>query len=241
MFLGLAIHLALAGALLFTRKAWRRWPVLFALSLFEICLTLLLLNMTGDARYKYYFYTYWIAECLRSFIALGLLFEILRYIPGIRFAPKNLRALCVGIAVAMAIGSAWMASDGGAHTFHATMLALALDRSIYVAWGAFAIVLLYGTWISGLGWTATPLRLATGFLVFTLVSALDAYGMSAAPASASTIHTTAEFLELSVWAYWSMSILMESKNAPQSTETLRDLFRIVSFQLQTAHCERTRE
>lgn len=214
---------ATLGVVILYRRSYQRWPFLFSLSILQTSVGIALLLLTGDRLYPAYFYTYWVDDLVKGFLVLGVLFDIVRVVPGVRFAPSILVLVFLGIALSVATGSVWMAFSGGAATFPITMMALSMDRCIVVVWGAFAITLFMGMGACGLGWTDTPLRLAATFLVLTFLSGADAYAMSTWPTFASKIDVCFNIFSAGVWLSWSGIILHEKQRSPtaQSEGALR--------------------
>jgi hypothetical protein len=210
-FAGFVAH-ALVAIVMLRRESYRRWPSLFSLAIFELSLTLIL--FTISKHYEAYFYTYLAGAILRAFLGLWLVFDVIRALPGIQYTPKTLALGFISMAVTVAIGCAWLASSGGAHTFRITMMAFALARCISAIWGAFAITLFAGVGLCGLGWTPTPLRIAGTFLVLVLLSCADSYAMSIWPKLSIKIDEIFNLCTISVWLSWS-EIMRKEQSAPQ--------------------------
>jgi hypothetical protein len=211
--LGFVSHVLVAAVML-KRKLYKRWPSLFSLAVFEILLTLALFTLKLSNQYPAYFYTYWAGAILRVFVGLWLVFDIATAIPGIRYAPKPLAAGFLSLSLTIAAGCAWMASSGGAHTFHLTMMALSLDRCLSVIWGAFAISLFAAIGFCGLGWTPTLLRMASSLLVLILISSTHAYAMSTWPKCAYGIDDIFNLCTLGIWLSWS-EIMRKEQSTPR--------------------------
>jgi hypothetical protein len=213
-------HALLASVMLW-RRSYQRWPVLFALSIFELLLELALFKLLGPDHYATYFYVYWSGAVVRALIGLGILFDIVRSIPGIRYTPTSIGIGFISAASVMAAGSAWLAFQGGTSTFHVTMLVLSLDRCISVTWGTFAVAMFWSIRFCGLGWTATSLRLGSAFLVMTLISGTSAYAMSAWPHLGSLIDEMQSFLQLAILLYFSLALYRERPHeASQGSEPI---------------------
>jgi hypothetical protein len=218
-------HALLASIMLWCRS-YQRWPFIFALSIFELLLEALLFSLLGPVHYAAFFYVYWVAAVVRALIGIGILFDIVRSIPGISYTPANIGIGFISAALVMASGSAWLASHGGSPTFHITMLVLSLDRCIAVTWGTFAVVMFWSIRFCGLGWTITSLRLGSAFLVMTLISGTSAYSMSAWPNFASSIDEAESFFHLGILLYFSLSLYREHPSeASQGFEQIPDLAR----------------
>jgi hypothetical protein len=220
-------HALLASVMLW-RRSYQRWPFPFALAIFELSLAVALFQLLDPRHYAEFFYVYWMAEVVRALIGLGILFDIVRSIPGIRYTPTSVGAGFISAASAMAAGSAWLAFHGGTPTFHVTMLVLSLDRSIAVTWGAFAVVMFWSIRFCGLGWTVTSLRLGSAFLVMTLISGTSAYAMSAWPRYAFSIENAESFFHLGILLYFSFSLYCElPSEASRRSERIPDLAQIL--------------
>lgn len=206
------------------RRSYSRWPFLYSLAIFEILSEVILLNLTGHTHYAAYFYTYWASKIIRALLGLGLIFDIIRAIPGIGLAPRHLLIGFTAAAAAMTTGSAWLASSGGPQSFHFTMMALSLDRCIAVTWATFSVSLFCAVGFCGLGWTPTPLRVAATFLVLTLISGANAYAMSAWLSIAYKIDTFFSLCTVGVWITWSAIMHFEKE---QETVTQSD--RAIAF------------
>jgi hypothetical protein len=217
--LGFISH-ALVAAVMLKREAYRRWPSLFSLAIFEMLLTLILFALSH--RYALYFYTYWSGEILRVFLGLWLVFDIVGAIPGIRYTPRPLALGFLSASLVIAAGCAWMSSRGGAHTFHITMMALALDRCIYVVWGAFTICLFAAIGFCGMGWTPTLLRVASSLLAMILISAAHAYAMSVWPKYAIKIDDIFNLCTIGVWITWSGIMRFEKQSQSDRGSSLAD-------------------
>lgn len=210
------------------RRSYRRWPFLFALSIFNLSITVTLFKLSGPNHYAAYFYVYWIADVVRALLGLGILFDIVRSIPGILYTPKNIGFGFVSAASVMAAGSAWLASHGGTPTFHLTMLVLSLERCISVTWGTFAVAMFWSIRFCGLGWTPTPLRLGSAFLIMTTISGTGAYAMSVWPHFAFSIDEAESFFHLGILLYFSLSLYREHPfEASQGLEKIPDLARVL--------------
>jgi hypothetical protein len=191
-------------------RRYRRWPFLFGMCLFEITFNLVIVCLSHN--YRGYFYTYWISEIVRALLGLGIVFDIIRAIPGVRLAPRNLVIGFIAASSLMTAGSAWLASSGGIHTFHLTMMAMSLERCIAVTWGMFAVSLFCALGFCGMAWTRTPLRMATAFLVLTLTSGATAYAVSTWINFASKIYDVFDFCTIGVWISWSVIMHHEREN-----------------------------
>jgi hypothetical protein len=223
--ISLIAYIALAGVMIW-RSNVHKWPFLFSLSIFEIIFNLSLIPLSNPSDYAAYFYTYWVAQIVRALLGFGLIFDIVRAVPGVSLAPKNLIAGFTAAAGAMTAGSAWLASSGGASTFRLTMMALSLDRCIAVAWGTFAISLFLAMGFCGLGWTKTPLRLAATFLALTLISAANSYAMSSWPSLASRFDEFFNFCSIGVWITWSGIMYFEDeKETVMQSDRVREVDR----------------
>lgn len=213
---GFAAH-GLLAAVMLQDKNYRSWPSLFSLAIFEMSLTITLFFLTHNR--PLYFYVFWAGAIIRAAIGLWLVFDIVKALPGIEYGPRPLAVGFVAMAVAMAIGSAWLASSGGTQTFHLAMMASSLARCISVVWGTFAITLFWGIGFCGWGWTPRPLWMAATFLVFVLVSLADAYAMSNWPMKTfpdlnTRIDEIFNFCILVVRLSWS-GIMRKENRAPQ--------------------------
>lgn len=201
------------------QKSYRRWPFLYSLAAFEILSGASLLSLQGQDHYSAYFYTYWASKIIRAILGLGLIFDIVRAIPGISLAPRHLLIGFTAAAATMTTGSAWVASSGGPQSFQFTMMALSLDRCIAVTWATFSISLFCAIGFCGLAWTLTPLRIAAVFLVLTLISGANAYGMSSWLPIAHKIDTFFGFCTVGIWITWSAIMHFEGE---QETVTQSD-------------------
>lgn len=175
---GFASHALLAGVML-KKERYRNWPSLFTLAIFEMVLTAVL--FASRSHCAPYFYIFWLGAILRTFIGLWLVFDVVKALPGIQYAPRSLALGFVSLAIGLAIGSAWLASSGGTQTFHLEMMAGTLQRCMQVIWGTFTITLFAGIGFCGLGWTPTPLKMASSVLILILASCANAYAVSKWP------------------------------------------------------------
>lgn len=198
-------------ALVVRNGSYRRWPFLFSLAAFEAVIRSYLLTLNTIDHYTVYFYTYWAAEAVQGLLILGLIFDIIRRIPGIKYAPSHLAAGFVALAGAISGGCAWLAHSGGSHTFHITMMVLSMDRCIVVTWGAFALSLFWSIGFCGFGWTATLIRMASNLLIFILVCGISIYAMSAWPQYAYQIDKFTSLCITGVWIFWSGIIYLEKE------------------------------
>lgn len=192
---------ALVFAVMLRRGNYRRWPSLFSLAIFELTLAVVLYSLQHN--YAAYFYTYWIAALMRALLGLWLILDIVKALPGIKYAPRSLELFFLSAAVVMALGSAWLARSGGENTFEITMMVFALNRCIAVVWGTFAVTLFGAVGFCGLGWTPTPLKMAGSFLVLVLASCADSYAMSLWPKFVYKIDDAFNLFSLAVWLVWS--------------------------------------
>lgn len=202
---------ALLVAVLYRKRSYHRWPFLFSLAVFEIVLTTFLLTQNSPDRYAAYSCAYWGGEVIRGFLVLGVIVDVIRRIPGSAYAPSNLIVGFLTLASTMAAGCAWLAHSGGAHTFHMTMMVFALDRCVAVIWGSFAASLFCAIGFCGLGWTKTPLRIASSLLAFIVVSGAGAYAMSAWPHYTRQIDDIANICITAIWISWSVIVYLEQE------------------------------
>lgn len=199
-FAGFAAH-ALLAVVMLKGGSYRRWPSLFSLAIYEMGLTITLFSLSHHR--PMYFYVFWVGAIIRTAFGLWLVSDVIKALPGIQYAPKSLALGFVSVAVALAIGSAWMASSGGTQTFHLTMMALTLARCMSVIWGVLTITLFVGIGFCGLGWTPTPLKMASSVLVLVLLSCADSYAMSIWPKYSTHIHDIFNLCTLGVRFSWS--------------------------------------
>jgi hypothetical protein len=217
---GFASHAILAAVML-RRESWRRWPSLFSLAVYEMGLTITLFSISyrSDA----YFYIFWIGAIARAFLGLWLVFDVIKAIPGIQYAPRELAIGFVSLATALAVGCAWIASSGGLHNFKLAMMACALARCISVLWGVFTISLFAAIGFCGFGWTPTPLRMASSFLILVIVSCADSYAMSIWPIKNwPAIDEVFNLCVIGIRLFWTRIMFLENcqSDAPQGTTTL---------------------
>lgn len=203
---------ALAVVVMLRLGSYRRWPSLFCLAALDVAVDLLV--FTAAHHYPIYFYAYWGATIVRAFLGLWLIFDIIRALPNIKYAPRSLALGFVSLAITLAIGSAWMASSGGTHTFHIMMMAFTLVRCTSVLWGTFAVTLFFAVGFCGAGWTPMPLRMGATLLVWVLVMLFDSHALSKWPTHSLEISNIFSFCKVGIWISWSGIMRKEQSDAP---------------------------
>lgn len=197
-------------------RSHRRWPFLFAMAWFEVALTVVLFSMTGNAHYRQYFYIYWSAEILRGLLVIGLLWNIVRSIPGIKSLPLNLGIIFASIAFAISTASALLASQAGTKTFPITMMALTMDRCITVIWGTSSLSIFAALWYCGIGWKMPSIRIASGYLAITVIRLVETYFLSVCPTRLHPIHEFSDIGQAAIWIYWLLALVKEVRGEDQT-------------------------
>lgn len=220
----------LLAAVMLHKGSFRRYPNLFSLAIFEIALAVILFNLTGRPHYRQYFYVYWIGAALRALIGFGIMYDIVRGIPGTQYIPKSLWKIFVRASLIITILLVWMSFERCHDTSRITGLVIGMNRGLYIAWGAIAICMFIQMGFIGIGWTPTPLRIAIGFLVNTLISLVSAYGISIWPHAGVRIDQAAQLLLVAVWAYWATTMGIErtdpdTNSSPELLDTARAILR----------------
>jgi hypothetical protein len=219
-------HLAAAGLLL-RRRALGRFPFLTSLLLFEIALTITLFLFRSPAHYPQYFYIFWYASGVQAILRLGIVVDVVRSIPSIRYAPQRLMVLFSCVAVTVAAGSGYLASRGAPDAPHITAVVLSLARCVSVVWMTFGLALFFSVRSLGVGWTTAGLRVASGYFAGTSLSMGAAYAMTVWPRLYRTIDSAQTFGLAIVWLLLGVAASRPECPQPVTQEQVATYSRIL--------------
>lgn len=189
---------AIMAVVLFSHA--RRWPFLLALMVFDLIHSSLLLATLHH--YTSYFYTYWIGQGLRSLLSVGLLWDVLRNLPAMRFLPRRIGIFLLTFALTITAGAVFIAALSSSHTYPLTDMVLTLERCATVAWMSLAACILCAVSFLGMGWTLEGVNITAGFVVSGMAAMLAASLISSYPAHGHLIDQLHTAIDISVLSYW---------------------------------------
>jgi hypothetical protein len=172
----------LVVAILLLRKDHRRrWPFFLALCIFHLTQDAFLATQTSVAHYTTYFYTYWYGEIVSSLLTFGVLRDIARSVPGLRFLPRQISIVFITAASVITCGAAALACVQHVDLPRVAVTALTIHRAIAAAWITFAMAMLWGILSLGMRFRMHTLQITTAFLVSGLSKLLTDYGATIWP------------------------------------------------------------
>jgi hypothetical protein len=156
------------------KGAARRWPFLLSLLFFDLLHSVIAAAALGN--YHSFFNIYWYGHALRSLLALGLLYDVFRSLPALKYVPKQMGLVLVSAGATVTIGSVLLTSQHHAPAYAALVAeALIIRECVTVLWVGCALSLLGSVSFFGLGWTPESVNVTAGFLASGVAAMLTAY------------------------------------------------------------------
>lgn len=185
-----------------SRGAARRWPFLLALNVFDVLYSLVLFAILSH--YATYFYIYWAGQGVRSLISIGLLHDVMKSLPALKFLPRRIGLAMSCFASVVTGGAVYLAYIHPSQTYRIVAEALTIQQCATVAWAALAVCLLGCISFLGLGWGLEALNITSGFIVSGLAALIAAALTSSWPKQGHVIdlfHICTDLLVLSYWIH----------------------------------------
>lgn len=186
----------------------RRWPFLLAIMVFDLAHAAVLAYTFPH--YAAYFYTYWIGHAVRSLLSLGLLYDVLRSLPAMRYVPKKIGLFILCFTLTITAGAVFLATLHHANTFPLTATVLMMQQCTSVAWMSLAVCLLCAASFLGLSWGLESVRITSGFLVMGLAAMLWATLTSSWPHYGRVFDKLQTCIEIGVLFSWINTFLPDS-------------------------------
>lgn len=204
----------LLAVVIVRRRAQVRWPFLLALVVFDVLHSALISFCLGISaghhlvvpHYKQYFYIYWYGHRLRSLLSLGLLWDVSRAMPLLRFIPARIGLAIASLGFTVTVGSVYLASLHHPVTYRMTADALILRECSIVAWMCLAATLLGSISYLGLGWAREPLNITAGFLVAAVTEITASTLMGHWLSRGQLINTIQTYFDIAVFLFWVQTI-----------------------------------
>lgn len=203
---------AILVVVILKKGAARRWPFLLVLALFDLGHNYLLYTHLGEANYRQYFYIYWYGHGARALLSLGLIFDVARSMPGLKYVPQYIGVLLLAFGLAITIGSVFLTKTHHPSPEYSQIVArvLMMRECAAVAWMCLALSLLGSISILGLGWLVEPLSVTGGVVISGLAAMLAANLTSSRPKSGHLIDQIHTLLEIAVLLSWSVMLCRPS-------------------------------
>lgn len=215
----LSIAEAILVVVILKRRAARRWPFLLIIAVFDLLHSALTVTHLGRVHYRQYFYIYWYGQWARALISLGLLWDVARAMPGLKYVPKRIGLTLSIFGIAVTVGAVMITSQHhAANVFPLIAQVMMIRECISVAWMCFAATLLGSISLLGMGWTAESLNITGGFVISGTTAMLAANLMTSWPTHRATIDDLQNCIEIAVFAYWSVVLC----RPPLADEVLSD-------------------
>jgi len=188
-FLGITGNMLIAGIVVTSRRT-KQWPSILFLCLFEAILSCLLLYERGV--YRHYFWTYWIAACIRPFLRLWIVADIARSFPGLGWIPRKVWIFLGSIGVSILVLSFVVNHHAGIDLRGWVSGIVLRERAVeYALLMLYAFFLLVGR-VTGFAWSASGSLVAHGTSIQALTSAIAPLLFAFTPNGPK--HTLAEIL-----------------------------------------------
>jgi hypothetical protein len=207
--------------------AARRWPFLLALVAFDLIHNALLVAHLGRAHYRHYFYIYWIGQGIRAPLSLGLLWDVARSMPILKYVPKHIGATLLTLGLTLTAGAVYMTAQHHPHTYPLIAHVLMIRGCVTVAWMCFALTLLGSISFLGLGWRMEAVNITTGFVVSGIAAVLAASLTSSWPHYGRLIDQLQTCIDIVVLCSWARTLYRPPlPDAPLSDLTLNAAIEI---------------
>ena len=192
---------AILAYVILKKNAARRWPFLLALCLFDLFYGAMLATHLGS--YRSYFYVYWYGQGLRSFVMLGILWDIFRAFPELKYVPKRLGLVLFCAGLTITIGSVILTTLHHPNATNKIEYEILMVREcVTVLWFASAISLLKSISFLGLGWGLESVNVAAGAVAFGLAGMIAASLTSWRPHYGPLLNNLQTCTETAVFLSW---------------------------------------
>lgn len=211
---------AIFAVVILKKNAARRWPFLLALVLFDILYYSLIATQIHSR--SHYFYTYWYSQGVRSLLSMGLLWDIFRKFPELKYVPKSIGLTLLSVGLTVTIGSVILTTLHHPNTtYKITYEVLMINECVAVLWMGAALSLLHSISRLGLGWGLESVNIAAGAVVFGLAAMLAASSISSWPQYGHVFDKLQTCIEIAVFLSWIKTLCRPSvPDAPLSDSAL---------------------
>lgn len=217
------LHLA-GGALLtfilVRRSLVRRWRFLLAITVFDLLYGSIL--YVSLSNYFVYYWVFWCGLGLRYLLGLGLLWDVFRALPMLRFIPKNIGLILLAFGLTITVGSVLISlQHHNTQIYPITAQVLMIRECVTVAWACVAFTLLASASFHALGWDLEALNVTAGVVTTGIAAMVAASMMNAHPELRNIIDRTQMFVEIAVLLFWSSKLGCSGPEA--CSETITDV------------------
>jgi hypothetical protein len=228
----LSLAQAILVLVILKKGAVRRWPFLLALCLFDLAENALLAAHTGSAHYRQYFYIYWYGNWSRALLSLGVIWDIAKAIPCLKYVPKRIGLVLMAFGLAVTAGSVLLTTTHHPNVIYPqTAQVLMVRECVTVAWLCFALSLLGSISSLRLGWPKDPLSIAGGAIIWGLADMHAAHLISWWPQHGHLIDQIQIAVEIAVLLSWSVTLRRPSlPDAPLSDSALHVVYELFEEQ-----------
>lgn len=197
---------AILALVILRKDAARRWPFLLALALFDLLHGVLMASYLSN--YHSYFYIYWYGHGVRSLLTLGLLRDVLRAFPELKYVPKRVGLMLLSAGLTVTIGSVLLTTLHHPHTtYKITYEVLMIRECVTVLWVCCAGTLLASISFLGLGWSFESVKITSGFLIMGVAAMLAASLTSSWPSHGHVIDKLQTCTEIAVFLSWIKTLI----------------------------------
>lgn len=225
----LAVAEVTLAVVILSKGATRRWPFLLLLIVFDLIYYYLAYTHLGHAHRRQYFYIFWYGQRIRALISIGMIWDIARSVPGLKYVPKRIGLVLFTFGLGITVGAVIITSHH--HTAGVSPLvaqALMIRECVAVAWLFLTMSLLWSISSLGMGWLIEALNMTTGFVFSGMASMLATYLMSSRPAYRDAIDNLQNCIEIVVFLSWSAVLclppLPDEVLSESALNTLTELF-----------------
>jgi hypothetical protein len=174
--------------------------------LFDLAENALLYTHTGKAHYRQYFNIYWYGLGARTLLTLGLLWDVIRCLPTLRFVPKHIGLMLATFGLTITAAAVYLTLRHHPHTFPITAQVLMIRECVSVSWMCFGISLLASISLLGLGWSLEAVDVTAGFIASGMAALVASNLMSSWPTHGHMIDLIQNCIEIAVILSWIKTI-----------------------------------
>lgn len=190
------------------KGAWRRWPFLLALAVFDICHSSVISRFSPQTHYAQYFYIYWYGHALRSLLAIGFLWDIFRAFPELKYVPKRMGLTLLTAGFIVTLGSVFLTTQQHPHlAYKVSCEAQMIRECVTVMWMAAALSLLGSISSLGMGWSLESVNITAGALASGIAAMLCAYYTGKHPAQGHLFDKLQTCTEIAVFLSWIKTLI----------------------------------
>lgn len=197
---------AILALVILKKDAARRWPFLLSLMLFDICHSALIAHYPPRTHYRQYFYIYWYGQGARSLLSLGLLWDVFRSLPALKYVPKHIGLMLLSAGLTVTIGSVFMTTLHHPHTYPLIAQILMIRECVTVLWMCCAATLLGSISFLGLGWSLQSVNVTAGFLASGVAAMIAASLTSSWPHYGHLFDKLQTCIDIVVFLSWIKSL-----------------------------------